>query len=94
MFRESDIVARVGGDEFAVLAIANPVSKADLILNRLWTKLSTFNNSEDRPYKLSLSVGVAGFKPGSLRSVQQLMREADEAMYEQKNKYRGSTPPF
>jgi diguanylate cyclase (GGDEF)-like protein/PAS domain S-box-containing protein len=92
VFRDSDILARVGGDEFAVLAIANPVANQELLLNRLATRLSSFNNSEQRPYKLSLSVGVAAFTPGSGRSVQQMMREADSAMYEQKNRYRGSAP--
>lgn len=90
VFRDSDIVARVGGDEFAVLAIANPVKNAHLVLNRLSTKVSAFNNSGDRPYKLSVSVGLAPFLPGSGRSVNDLMREADEAMYDEKKRYRGS----
>ena len=92
VFRDSDIIARIGGDEFAVLAIANPLKNAHLVVNRLSTKLNAFNNSAARPYKLSLSVGVAPFLPGSGRSVNDLMREADEAMYEEKKKYRGSSP--
>jgi len=89
VFRDSDIIARVGGDEFAVLAIASPVRHAHLVLSRLSTKLAAFNNSEQRPYKLSLSVGVAPFIPGSARTVHELMHEADESMYEEKNRFRG-----
>jgi two-component system, cell cycle response regulator len=89
VFRDSDIIARVGGDEFAVLGIANALKNAHLILERLSTKLAAFNNSGDRPYKISFSVGVAPFSPGSGKSVQDLMREADEAMYAEKKRIAG-----
>lgn len=92
VFRDSDIVARVGGDEFAVLAIGNTAGNTGLLMNRLLTKLAAFKEAERRPYTLSLSIGVASFIPGSGHTVEQLMRQADHVMYEQKNRYRGTSP--
>ena len=88
VFRESDIIARVGGDEFAVLAIDNPAENAEPMLGRLATKLAEFNKSAQRPYSLSISIGVTSFTPASASTVHQLMREADKAMYAQKSRPR------
>jgi GGDEF domain-containing protein len=40
--------------------------------------------TEDRPYKLSLSAGIAHYDPQKPRSLDELMAEADERMYREK----------
>lgn len=82
-FRESDILARIGGDEFAVLALGISTESQEVILRRLEKSLKQSNAKEPR-YQLSLSVGVARFDPKRPVSLGELMALADKAMYEQK----------
>ena len=84
-FRESDIIARLGGDEFAVLAIDVspdvPFSAA-----RIPETLEAHNAREDRRYELQMSVGVATYDCESSCSIEKLLSEADELMYDVKRK--------
>jgi len=59
-FRDSDILARIGGDEFVVLASEATSQTQEVLLRRLEESLKQFNAGESR-YELSLSVGVAPF---------------------------------
>ena len=86
-FRESDILARFGGDEFCVLALEASVQHEELILDRLKENLRGASAGESR-YSLSLSVGLARFDPQTPVSLQDLMAEADSAMYQQKKDAR------
>lgn len=84
-FRSSDIIARIGGDEFVALQIKNPEDPnltASTI--RLQTALSTFNAQSGNPYKLSLSFGSALYNPAEGKPFELLLEEADAKMYEQK----------
>jgi diguanylate cyclase (GGDEF)-like protein/PAS domain S-box-containing protein len=83
-FRESDIVARIGGDEFVVLAIETDGVNAEILTTRLQESLETRNARGDRRYKLSLSVGIARYDPKHSCSIDELLARADRAMYEQK----------
>ncbi|MGQ9731500.1 MAG: diguanylate cyclase [Candidatus Zipacnadales bacterium] len=83
-FRESDIIARFGGDEFAVLMLDCPSHKAEALVARLKEKLSLRNAELGRRYTLSISVGLAAYNPAEPCSVEALLRKADAAMYEQK----------
>ena len=83
-FRESDIIARVGGDEFAVLAIEMKDLNPELLPNRLQRTIDTFNTDESKPYRLSLSWGMTVYEPGTTQSLDQLMSAADALMYAQK----------
>src|SRR5882672_948555 len=83
-FRDSDILARIGGDEFAVLALEASCQDQDAILRRLEAHLQKLSAEEPR-YKLSLSVGAARFDPKDSVSLGDLLAKADRAMYEQKN---------
>jgi len=81
-FRESDIVARVGGDEFAVLAIEASEGSAERLRARLADNLQAHNASGNRRYTLSVTAGIATFDPQRPAGVDELMAEADRTLYE------------
>jgi len=82
-FRNSDILARLSGDEFAVLALEASSQHEDVILRRLERKLKASNAGESR-YELSLSVGAARFDAMNPVSLGELLTQADQSMYGQK----------
>ncbi|MDO9559471.1 MAG: diguanylate cyclase [Syntrophales bacterium] len=84
VFREADIVARVGGDEFAVLALGTSVEYPEILKDRLQQQFDLYNSREKRDYILSLSVGIVESDPKSIVSIDGLMSRADERMYENK----------
>jgi diguanylate cyclase (GGDEF)-like protein len=84
-FRDSDTLARLGGDEFGVVALEASSQNKEGILRRLKKNLEKSNaDANEFRYELSLSVGVAGFDPTYFVSLEELMAQADQAMYEQK----------
>ena len=83
-FRESDIIARIGGDEFVVLAMGKGENDATVLQERLYKNLQIHNTHEDRPYNLSISLGVTTYQSPSAYTVNVLMSHADKLMYEHK----------
>ena len=79
-FRESDVIGRIGGDEFCVLLADASDPKVPML--RLEQRLSAW--CETRPYELGFSVGMVHFEPEHHGTVADLMREADGRMYESK----------
>lgn len=88
-FRESDVIARVGGDEFAILATESDAEHLENIRARLESALQLANSDRARPFQLSISLGAATYDPGRNDTVEELLAWADKAMYEQKRS-RGS----
>ena len=86
-FRSSDIIARLGGDEFTVLVTDLNASKEDAI-TRLNENLKAYNARETRGHKLSFSIGVATLEPERMTCFEELLEQADQAMYEQKRMKR------
>ena len=83
-FRKSDIIGRVGGDEFAVLAIDTTDETEAVLTNRLKGALGVCNRLRTGKHTLSLSTGVARSAPENPSSLDELMTRADRLMYEQK----------
>ena len=82
-FRNSDIIARLGGDEFAIVVTDLNAKKEDAIA-RLTDSLRVYNASEECRHKLSFSIGVAALEPQRMTCFEELLEQADQAMYEQK----------
>jgi diguanylate cyclase (GGDEF)-like protein/PAS domain S-box-containing protein len=84
-FREPDILARIGGDEFVILAKEGD-SKAGpgIFMKRLNRNILLFNEKTERGYDLSLSMGVVAYDPQQPVSIETLLARADTLMYEEK----------
>ena len=87
-FRDSDIIGRLGGDEFAVFAMGNRDSDREVLNGRLLRQIDLFNQKKERPYRLSLSVGTFFVEANSVLPLDEMVREADKRMYEEKRKKR------
>jgi diguanylate cyclase (GGDEF)-like protein/PAS domain S-box-containing protein len=88
-FRLSDIIARMGGDEFAVLAIDMTEENADIQMDRLQDQIDRHNGRENQRYRLSISVGCSCYDPAKPCSIDELMASADERMYSEKKRKHG-----
>jgi len=85
-FRESDIVARLSGDEFIILiATALPADNCEAaVLARVAKGLIDSNSQGARNYKLALSMGACHFGGSDPWSVDSMMVKADSKLYELK----------
>jgi diguanylate cyclase (GGDEF)-like protein len=81
-FRSSDVIGRIGGDEFTVLAI-NTNGHSEDFIHRIQEGLQHFNTLNPA-YAISLSIGVARFDPTSETTLEELLLAADTELYQNK----------
>lgn len=82
-FRGSDVVARVGGDEFTVLLPRTPLEAGEMAVGRLRDKIESFNQQQKGQIPLSLSIGLACAEDSS-KDLEEVFRQADDMMYQDK----------
>ncbi len=85
-FRDSDIIARVGGDEFVVSPLGTSQGEADVAASRLQTNLEELNSNGTCGYPLYISYGISYYDPESDFGIEELLLQADRAMYLKKTK--------
>ena len=99
LLREGDTVARIGGDEFVVLAtnlstnLEESIDSASLIAEKIRAALREPFVIDDLPYNLGCSIGIT-FLSKESDSADDLLREADTAMYHAKEAGRNRVSRF
>ncbi|NJD57651.1 MAG: diguanylate cyclase [Nitrospirae bacterium] len=83
-FRDSDIIARIGGDEFVVIPVESEETSLAIITARLRKNLELHNLTIHQEHKLSLSFGISHYDPADDDSLDNILTRADKLMLEQK----------
>lgn len=84
----TDIIGRIGGDEFAAVAVIQNESMALDICDKITLNSKLFNQSSDKPYYIDLSIGYAVYKWSPDLELNQMLSAADLMLYESKTKKR------
>ena len=77
-------MGRIGGDEFAAFAICDDRDIISKIPGRIKTIAAEHNQNSQKPYNITISVGLFEFICAPDLNIQQFMDEADAALYEDK----------
>jgi diguanylate cyclase (GGDEF)-like protein len=88
-FRKKDIVARIGGDEFAAVLTDTKESTMQEIIERIRGKFHDWAKEETR-YRTNMSLGFSYKTPGQ-KSAVELYKEADAAMYHEKLSHKSTS---
>ncbi|MGB1647664.1 MAG: GGDEF domain-containing protein [Cycloclasticus sp.] len=88
--RESDHVFRIGGEEFAVLLNSTDSVDAEILTERLRKAAQALPiKHADHQFNITVSIGIAQYNEGD--TLDNLMEEADKALYQAKNTGRNKT---
>jgi diguanylate cyclase (GGDEF)-like protein len=82
-FRRSDVIGRVGGDEFVVAGEASEITILRAV-ERLKKATEDWNAQPGRTYRVSYSYGLVTADASQEESLEELLNRADKAMYEAK----------
>ena len=92
VFRERDIVARIGGDEFVALLPNLSLAAREPLLGRLEAAILA-HEQEGRPFRLSMSSAITFMDWEKDTSLDELLADADRKMYAQKRERAGQSLP-
>lgn len=88
--RSGDLVARWGGDEFVILSIGSGDENVQLMSDRIHNALAEHNAGSGKHYEVACSIGVAPVLLDGSRTFEEIIAEADEAMYEEKKRRKAT----
>jgi len=87
-FRDSDIIGRLGGDEFVILLVDATESGLNEIQTRLRGNVDEYNLKSGNQFAISFSLGMIRVQPDTNMTMEELLSQADKAMYEHKQQRR------
>ena len=90
VFKHSPVY-RIGGDEFVAVLTGDDFDKRDELLEEMGSRMNPYSNKMPLPLDyISIACGISVFNPKTDRTVQDVVKRADEAMYANKAKIKGA----
>ncbi len=86
--RKEDYIVRLGGDEFLMVLTDTSGNDAEIVWQRIISQFDAINQTGERPYLISVSHGLAAVDDYSEESVDNLVKLADAAMYDEKRRIK------
>lgn len=90
IIRSGDLIARIGGDEFVGMFIADTTDFRKRFETRLKQASEKFNESSGKPYYVDVSVGIADFTCMEDLEISRIINQADRYLYQAKQLKRSS----
>ena len=81
--RESDVVGRMGGEEFIMQLPNTPLTGALTTANKLLKEVEAHLLGQEKPFSITVSIGASGLRPDDA-SLETLINRADQALYRAK----------
>lgn len=92
--RKQDIIARIGGDEFALLSIlSEDTIDPETIRQRIFARMNQTNETSGKPFYIELSMGIMKFQCLD-QSIEALLGQVDDLLYANKQQKRCSVAKF
>ena len=88
--RETDVLARIGGDEFAIVLPNSDESEARRVADSIASAIREHVPQTDDVPQITISIGIAMFGAGTGATFDSVQTDADAAMYEAKDAGRDS----
>ena len=82
--RKTDIVMRIGGDEFVIVFCDAEIDDANILWERIYDEINKLNKETHYKYNISLSYGFSEYSSESPLSIKELLHNADKSMYSNK----------
>jgi diguanylate cyclase (GGDEF)-like protein len=89
-FRQADIIARIGDDEFMACLVDADVADMETVKNNFQDKLSTYNEKRSLRYKLSVSFAISSFDPVVHESALDMISRASASIKMKKRRQNSS----
>lgn len=84
--RKTDILARVGGDEFAVLLPGTNEAGLKEVASKILNVVQKQNNNEGNPYPITLNISIGGSHFSNKDSMESILKKTDRALYGAKDR--------
>lgn len=82
-FRKMDIIGRLSGDEFGIIASGMDITHIDKLREKIDSLCADYSEKNNFPFMLSLSLGASSFNYLN-KDLNELLKTADQSLYEQK----------